>query len=205
MPKFETFGNNLFSNKNCKMLESIYNTVDTLKSDLTNCGMRLTEASEIFGFTTFEYTAQSLRILYGVEDDVLLESGFQGENAISINSNEFFSRQKEILLYNREHGCYEFNRIDKYEEDRLLLDFELQNDYPNNSTVVVLEEVQYKVYEDQRTLKRKVNRGYFQPLIKEVTDLNITYYPESISILYRIEINGKMQIRGYHFLVNMCS
>lgn len=188
---------------NQQRLESIFHTVDTLKSDLTNCGMRLQEASDTFGFATFEHTDQSLRVLYGVGEEALLEGGFQGEVAITINRNEFFSRRKEVLIYDKERGCYEFNRIDKYEGDRLLLYYELQNDYSEYSTVVVLKEVQYKIYEDQKSLKRKVNRGYFQPMIEEVTDFNITYYPESVSVLYRIEINNKEQVRGYIFLVNL--
>lgn len=188
---------------NQQRLESIFHTVDTIKTDLTSCGMRLQEAADTFGFTTFEHTDQSLRVLYGVGEEVLLEDGFLGENAITINRNDYFSKRKEILIYDRERECYEFNLINKYEGNRLLLSYDLQNDYSLNSTAVVLKEVQYKIYEDQNTLKRKVNRGYFQPMIEEVTDFNLTYYPESVSVLYRIEINNKEQVRGYIFLVNM--
>jgi len=188
---------------NQQRLESIFHTVDTIKSDLTKCGMRLQEAADTFGFTTFEHTDQSLRVLYGVAEEVLLEKGFSGESAITVNRNDYFSSRKEILIYDSDRECYEFNLINKYEGDRLLLTYELQNDYSMNSTAVVLKEVQYKIYEDQNTLKRKVNRGYFQPLIEEVTDFNVTYYPESVSVLYRIEVNKKEQVRGYIFLVNM--
>lgn len=188
---------------NQQRLESIFHTVDTIKSDLTRCGMRLQEAADTFGFSTFEYTDQSLRVLYGVAEEVLLEKGFPGESAITINRNDYFSSRKEILIYDSDRECYEFNLINKYEGDRLLLTYELQNDYSMNSTVVVLKEVQYKIYEDQNILKRKVNRGYFQPMIEEVTDFNVTYYPESVSVLYRIEVNKKEQVRGYIFLVNM--
>ncbi len=188
---------------NQQRLESIFHTVDTLNSDLTKCGMRLQEAADVFGFSTFEHTEQSLRVLYGVGEEVLLEDGFQGESAVTINRSEYFSKRKEILIYDREQRCYEFNMIVKYSEDRLLLSYELENDYSKNSVVVVLKEVQYKIYGEQKALKRKVNRGYFQPLIEEVTDFDITYYPESVSVLYRIEVNNKEQVRGYIFLVNM--
>lgn len=188
---------------NQQRLESIFHTVDTIKSDLTRCGMRLQEAADTFGFSTFEYTDQSLRVLYGVAEEVLLEKGFPGESAITINRNDYFSSRKEILIYDSDRECYEFNLINKYDGDRLLLTYELQNDYSINSTAVVLKEVQYKIYEDQNILKRKVNRGYFQPMIEEVTDFNVTYYPESVSVLYRIEVNKKEQVRGYIFLVNM--
>ena len=36
-----------------------------------------------------------------------------------------------------------------------------------------------------------------------VTDFSVTYFPESNSVLYRIELDGKEQIRGYIFLMNM--
>jgi hypothetical protein len=38
-------------------------------------------------------------------------------------------------------------------------------------------------------------------LLQEVTDFQVTFFPEANSILYRIEINGKEQIRGYIFLL----
>jgi hypothetical protein len=63
--------------------------------------------------------------------------------------------------------------------------------------------VEYKIYPSQSALKRKVNSGYFQPMLEKVTDFNVTYFPEAISVLYRIEIDKKEQIRGYIFLVNM--
>ena len=38
-------------------LEAIFHTVDTIKSDLTRCGMRLQEAGGRFGLSFFENTA----------------------------------------------------------------------------------------------------------------------------------------------------
>jgi hypothetical protein len=66
-----------------------------------------------------------------------------------------------------------------------------------------LKEVEYKHYAEQNILKRKVNKGYFQPLIEGVTDFYVKFFPESCSVLYRIEVNKKEQIRGYIFLTNM--
>lgn len=184
-------------------LEAIFHTVDTIKSDLTRCGSRLQEASDTFGFTTFENTGQSFRVLFGVGEEVLLDDCWQEETAINVNRNDYFSKGKEILIYDKERRCFEFNEVRGRDGDWLLLSNELQNNYSRNSTAVALKEVEYKIYEKENVLKRKVNGGYFQPLIEEVTDFNISYFPESESVLYRLEINHKEQVRGYIFLTNL--
>jgi hypothetical protein len=183
-------------------MEAIFHTVDAIRSDLSKCGMRLKEASETFGFTTFENTGQSFRVLFGVGDEILLDDCRLEETAINVNRNDYFSKGKEILIYDREHRCFEFNKISGRSGDWLLLSNELQNNYSKNSMVVALKEVEYKIYEKENVLKRKVNSGYFQPMIEEVTDFNVSYFPESDSVLYRIEVNHKEQVRGYIFLTN---
>lgn len=188
---------------NQKQMESIFHTVDALKSDLTKCGMRLQEASHTFGFPMFEHTTSSIKVLYGLGEENLAAECKEGETLIPVSRNDFFSKRKGILIYDTEMGCYEFNVIEKWDKDHLVLSRDLQNDYSENATAVVVKQVEYKIYRDQSTLKRKVNSGYFQPMIEKVTDFNVTYFPEAGSVLYRIEIDKKEQIRGYIFLVNM--
>jgi prepilin-type N-terminal cleavage/methylation domain-containing protein len=186
-----------------KRMESIFHTVDAIKSDLTKCGMRLQEAANTFGFPMFEHTTSSIKVLYGVGEETLTAECKEGEMQISVNRNDFFSKRKGILIYDTEMGCYEFNIIKKWDGDHLVLSRDLQNDYSENATAVVVKQVEYKIYPNQSALKRKVNSGYFQPMLEKVTDFNVTYFPEAISVLYRIEIDKKEQIRGYIFLVNM--
>lgn len=184
-------------------LEAIFHTVDTLRSDLTKCGMRLQEASNTFGFPMFEHSEQSLKVLYGVEEETLTNDCWEGENEIFIIRNDFFTKRKRVLIYDTESGIYEFNEIKDRDGDCLILSGDLQNTYSKNAVAVVLKEVEYKIYSNQKALKRKVNKGYFQPLIEEVTDFQVKFYPESGSVFYRIEIGSKEQIRGYIFLTNM--
>ncbi len=188
---------------NQQRMEAIFHTVDTIRSDLTKCGMRLQEASHTFGFPMFEHSDQSLKVLYGIEQETLTNDCWEGDNGIFINRNDFFTKGKRVLIYDTESGKYEFNEIMDRDGDYLILSHILQNNYSKNAVVVVIKEVEYKIYLKQKALKRKVNKGYFQPLIEEVTDFNIKFYPESSSVFYRIEINHKEQIRGYIFLVNM--
>jgi prepilin-type N-terminal cleavage/methylation domain-containing protein len=188
---------------NQQRMEAIFHTVDTIRSDLTKCGMRLQEASHTFGFPMFEHSDQSLKVLYGVEQETLTNDCWEGDNGIFINRNDFFTKGKRVLIYDSESSKYEFNEIKDRDGDCLILSQVLQNNYSKNAVAVVIKEVEYKIYLKQKALKRKVNKGYFQPLIEEVTDFNIKFYPESSSVFYRIEINHKEQIRGYIFLVNM--
>lgn len=188
---------------NQQRLEAIFHTVDSIRSDLTKCGMKLQEASTRFGFPLFEHSDQSFKVLYGTGEEPLLEDCWTGGKNILANRNDFFAKGKEILIYDQERGYYEFNVISGVSGNSLLLTYGLKNDYSKNSMAIVLKYVEYKIYPAEKALKRKVNNGYFQPILEEVTDFHVKFYPESISVLYRFEINNKEQLRGYIFLPNM--
>lgn len=188
---------------NHQKLEALFNTVDMIRSDLTKCGMRLQEASKYFHFPLFEYSDTSFKVTYGIEDEFLLQDSKVGEASITVNRNEYFQTKKRIVIYDPVKETYEVNEIKSLNNNQVILLNTLQNNYCRNSIAVVLKEVEYKLYSQQNALKRKVNKGFFQPLIEDVTDFNIRFYPESRSVLYRIEINKKEQIRGYIFLTNM--
>ncbi len=188
---------------NQQRMEAIFNTVDSIRSDLTKCGMKLREASNRFGFPVFENSTQSFKVLYGTGEEPLLADCWKGSKEILANRNDFFAKQKDILIYDAERGTYEFNVISGVSGNRLLLAYGLQNDYSRNSLAIVLKFVEYKIYPTEKALKRKVNNGYFQPLLEEVTDFYVKYYPESIAVLYRFEINKKEQLRGHIFLPHL--
>jgi len=186
-------------------MEAIFHTVEMLRSDLTKCGMRLQEAAKFFTFPLFENSDFSFKVNYGIEKEVLIDDSHEGEDTLTINRNDFFNKGKRVVIYDPEREVYEINEVKSRNGDQLTLVNMLQNDYPKNAMVVVLKQVEYKLYSQQNTkaLKRKVNKGYFQPLIENVTDFNVKFYPEAYSVLYRIEINKKEQVRGYIFLTNM--
>ena len=48
------------------ILESIFHTVDSLKSDLTKCGMRLQEAGKLFEFSVFKNSEIGFEALMGI-------------------------------------------------------------------------------------------------------------------------------------------
>lgn len=188
---------------NQQRLESIFHTVDTIKSDLTRCGMRLQEAIKQFDLTVFENTSHHFMVLYGVSSETLIAEVRTGEKELHINRNEYFKKRKKILIYNLENTVWEYNEIRNRENGKITLVKSLENDYPLHSVVILLRQVEYKLYPKQNTLKRKVDRGYFQPLVEEVTDFYVSFFQESKSVLYKIEINNREQVRGYIFLVNM--
>jgi competence protein ComGF len=188
---------------NQERLEAIFHTVDTIKSDLNKCGMRLQEAGKYFNIPGFESSQGNFKVTYGLADEGLLENALQGQRTLKIAKNEFFKKDKMILIYNLKQQVWEFNEIGDFSSGALVLKTPLQNDFPNNSPVLVLKKVEYKFYPSQRILKRKADKGNFQPLLEEVTDFYVTFFPDANSVLYRIEVNKKEQIRGYIFLLNL--
>jgi hypothetical protein len=184
-------------------MEAIFHTMDMIRLDLTKCGMRLGEAARFFSFPLFENSSSSFKVIYGIEKETLLEDSYEGENTITMNRNEFFSKKKKIVIYDPEKGVYEINEITAISGNQFTLLRGLQNHYAKHSIAVVLKEVEYKLYSHQNALKRKVNKGYFQPLMEEVSDFQVTFYPESLTVLYMIEINRKEQLQGYIFMTHM--
>ena len=68
-----------------------------------------------------------------------------------------------------------------------------------------LQKVEYRFDPEQKSLARRVNRKKVETVLDGVSDFYITFFPESRSVLYRIDLNGKESIRGYIFLVNMAN
>jgi prepilin-type N-terminal cleavage/methylation domain-containing protein len=188
---------------NQQKLESIFHTMEMIKSDLTKCGMRLQEAARFFNFPLFENNGYSFKVTYGLEDEALLSGAAAGANTLNLNRNEFFQKKKKVVIFDPGTGAYEIKKIAAISGDQITLTDVLQNPYPKNAIAVALKEVEYKLYSSQNTLKRKVNTGYFQPLVEEVTNFQVTFYPESLTVLYMIEVGSKEQLRGYIYLKHM--
>jgi len=188
---------------NQERLEAIFHTVDTIKSDLNKCGMRLQEARQICNISCLVNAAGSFTCEYGLADELLLENAARGQQTLKVAQNDFFKKDKVVLIYNLALGVWEFNEIRECLGGALVLKNALQNDFLRNSPVVVMKKVEYKYYPAQRVLKRKADKGNFQPLLEEVSDFYVTFFPDANSVLYRIEVNKKEQIRGYIFLLNL--
>jgi len=186
-------------------MESIIHTMTMVNADLANCGKRLQEAAKIFNLSLLEYSAIGFRVTIGVSHEKLLEEVFVGDQNISINRNYYFSRGKKIIIFEAHSCLYEMRDIERVKGDVLILDEGLKNSYSTNAIVVVLKEVEYKLYKhsEGNILKRKVNKGYFQPLLENITDFYVSYNPKANSVLYRIEVNCKEQISGYVLLTHM--
>lgn len=184
-------------------MESLFHTMEMMKSDLTKCGMRLHEPSGIFGIPMFVNGGSSFRVIYGIADETLLYPAETGAKVISVNRNDYLQGGKYIMIYNQENQVYEFNKITGRSGEELRLKDELLNDYPEHSPVIAIKEVEYKLYPKEYMLKRKVNKGYFQPLMNDVTAFSVKFFPEANSVLYRLEVNRKEQLRAFVFLASM--
>ncbi len=187
---------------NQQLMESIFHSADTIRADLTKCGMRLHEAEKYFNIPLFEYSDSSFKLIYGLQNEVLIDDTYKEETSVSIHRNEYFKKGKMVLIYNVDANVFEFNEISSVDGDILQLVKALQADYPRDSSIIALKQVEYKLYAKQNVLKRKLDRGYFQPLSENVSVFSVAFYPESNSVLYRLELNKREQINGYIFLVN---
>ena len=177
-------------------LEAIIHTVDTIKSDLNKCGMRLQVCRGFIGISPFTSSARSLTSIYGIAEGPLLGKGIKGQQSLKIVANEFFKSGKGVLIYDLANQAWDMNEIGSMDPEALVLNQPLQNDYPINSMVVALKKVEYKYNPTQRVLKRRTDKGIFQPLMEDVSDFYATFFSDANSVLYRIEVNKKEQIMG---------
>lgn len=189
---------------NQERLEAIFHTVDTIKSDLNKCGIRLQEARQLCGITPFVTAAAAdFTCIYGLADEPLLENAVKGQQSLKVAANEFFKPGREILIYDLSSQTWEMNEIKSVSADTIVMKNPLQNDYPVNSMVVALKKVEYRYYMLKHVITRKIDKGKCQPLLEGVSDFYMTFFPDANSVLYRIEVNKKEQIRGYIFLLNL--
>lgn len=189
---------------NKERLEAIFHTVDTIKSDLNKCGMLLQEARHICAISPFTSAPGTFTCTFGIADELLLENTVKGQQNIKLAANDFFKKDRAVLIYDLISKAWEINEIKSRLDGSLVLRNTLQNEYPLNSMVVALKKVEYKFYPGQRTLKRKADKGSFQPLLEDVSDFYVTYFPDANSVLYRIEINKKEQSGATSFFSIWC-
>lgn len=187
---------------NQERLEAIFHAVDTIKADLNKCGMRLQDARPFSDIVPFASAPGSFSCLYGIADEPLLEGALRGQQSLRVAAGECFKKDKTVLVYNLAQPAWELNEVQYRLDGALVMKRPLQSDFPRNSTVVALKQVEYKYFQAQRSLKRRSDNGTFQPLLDEVSDFYVTFFPDANSVLYRIEIDRREQVRGYIFLLN---
>jgi len=184
-------------------LESIFHAVDSIKSDLTKCGMRLQQAFSTRDQLPLETTENGFSATWGEGVEMISSQASRGDLFLFVPDSHLFKTGKRILVFSGVAGIYEEHQIKNKSKTGIHLQKQLQSDFPADSEVIVLKTVEYRFFPQQSQLKRKVDRGTFQPLLEEASDFYVHYFPESNSILYRIEMNKREQIRGYLFLMNM--
>jgi Type II secretory pathway, component PulJ len=187
---------------NQERLEAIFHAVDAIKADLNKCGMRLQDVRPFSDIAPFASTPGFFSSTYGVADEPLLEGALRGQQALRVAAGECFKKDKTVLIYDPVRPAWELNEVQYRLDGALVMKNPLRNDFPRNSTLVALKKVEYKYFPAQRALKRRSDNGTFQPLLEEVSDFYVTFFPDANSVLYRIEINRKEQVRGYIFLLN---
>lgn len=153
----------------------------------------------------FQGSNDSFEATYGLADLLTVSEGIKGRTDIEIPvwESHHFAKSKRILIYNVEQGRSEINSTIRYENGTLYMQNELSNYYACNSIIIVLQTAKY-LYDSKRlTLKRRVDDGKYTDLMGGVSEFFVTHFPEANSVLYRIEVEEKKQIRGYIFLLNL--
>jgi hypothetical protein len=179
-------------------IEKIGHTAELIRYDLLKCGkvMRETAGSEIIFLTNSD---TSLLVISGITGELIHDVN-EGETTIYIKRKASFKKGKQIFIFDRENRKFEINEIQAVAGGKLILQEELQGSYSKDSYIAVLRKVEYKYDSKKLALKRKVDNGYFKTLLKDVTEFFVRYFPEHNSVLYRIELEKKEQMRGYIFL-----
>ena len=108
-------------------MESIFHTVEMIRSDLTKCGMRLLEPAKFLGFPLFVNSDYSFKVIYGIETEMLNNDAKVSDTAINVNRNDFFTKGKKIVIYDPDNRNYEINEIQAVDGDQLILLTALQD------------------------------------------------------------------------------
>ncbi len=191
-----------------EQLEAVFHTVDTLRSDFERCGMRLQEPFAL-GFPVVACEADHTRctLFSGEQDASVVLPALAGERTLLLTAEKKMAAGDQVLLYEPFSRLCEEHRLAQVTRDEgrfgVTLSDPTSQPVPGQSTLVALNRVEYRWFAADRILKRKTGRGTFQPLLTGVHDFFVAYFPESRSILYRIELPRKQQIRGYLFLANV--
>ncbi len=184
-------------------LESVFHAVDAIRSDLGKCGMRLQRAFHQLSRNPLTLNENGFSICWGESVETIMGPASRGELFLPVTVNSFFKQGKDVVICSETAGIAEEHRIRESNAYGVYLEQPLKNDFPENSELVAKKSVEYRYFSQAGELKRKVDRGGFQPLLTGASDFYVHYFPETHSILYRIELNKKEQIRGYLFLVNL--
>jgi len=185
------------------LLEAVFFTVDRLKEDLVKCGMRFQELRRVWDIPVISHTPSSVAITYGKAGTFLSQPAQKGEDWLMAENLHCFAKNKQIVIYDPAFQAHEFAKIRRIRNGLIHLQEKLVHGYPENAVVILIRRIEYKYYQKQGILKRKVDRGYFQPLVEEVTDFQVSVSPRNPALLYRLEINRREQVQGYIFLNNM--
>ncbi len=183
-------------------IESLFNMVDLIKSDLLKCGIRLGETDGIV--EPFCWEDDGFKLIYGFYEEFLKKSETAGGLMIKVRgNNQIFSRGCKVIIYDQLTGSREINVIEGYTGGYIELGAPLHKDYGAGSLLICLKTLEYRWFIAEKCLKRKVDNGFFQPLIEEVTAFDVSYINDYKTVQYKVEINSKEQLQSFVFLNNL--
>ena len=182
--------------------KSLFHISDTFKSDFSKCGENMTEVEKHFDIKLFDHSENFIKCTYGLRKKTIENNISRGDNIFRMDNLNYFEKGKKVLIYNIEKLIYEFNTIDKIMGNCLLLSRGLQHDYPEGTKIVVIREIEYKYQPIREVLKRRIDRGRFQTLTRNVTFLSIFYHEHSKLVRYWVRVK-RAEIESHVLLWDM--
>ncbi len=181
-------------------LEALFFTIDLIKFDVQNCGSFLQDLEHKLSLIETDQKSY-LKLLMGTKLSQLKESAAAGTKSLLLEANHNLKKGDQIFIFDNQR--FFSRQIAKVNRAEIILDQTLTENLPPQSYVVATKAVEYRFYKKEKILKRRVNNGIFQPVLENITDFFCSHLKNSNAILYRLEINGKQQVRNFLFLPNL--
>lgn len=183
-------------------IEALFNMVDLIKADLLKCGVRLNYTDDFV--EPFRWEQDGFKLIYGFYEEFLKQSESAGSLMIRVRGNrELFPQGCKVIIFDPLSGDKELNLIERYTGGFIELAAPLNRKYSRGSFLICLKTLEYRWFPVEKCLKRKVDKGVFQPLIDEVTDFKVSYVNDCRTVQYRVEIDSREQLQSYVFLNNL--
>jgi hypothetical protein len=179
-------------------MESAFKTVDTFKADFSKCGKNMDEPKKLFNLDCFYESDYSYYCQYGIKNETIPTTANKNSKQLQIPNPDYFSPGITVLIYNSDQLIYEYNQVKTIDGNTLVLKNKLQHDYPQDSNIIVIREIKYKYNFILETLKRRVDRGKFQLLNRNVTRFYIFFFnlKSMKNFSLTLEINERMTTKG---------
>lgn len=186
------------------------NALEKIREDAEKAGRRLEIDNVLSEAKPSDFypivSSDAHLFLFSQDEELFLESpAIEGQNYIRIKLNESLvekvKKGKSLLLCQQSERKLEIFSITNLTGNCIYLNARLGFDYlPENSTVSLLEKVDYFLDRKQKILRRRVNDTTAQPLLENTLDFSSRYSPDTNILSVRF-IAGEKKEKSYELVI----